>query len=115
MAAGILDHAGTVSEIAGGCVAVLLTKNGDRRLPGPILTVSLSLLANVEATVPMLLNKMIAHSLKVLRTNVTSEHLIAIQAVRKRKGIYVEDSTGNRQNHNAILPGRTNRDHHSPT
>ena len=86
--------------------AVLPTKNGHRRMPGLTLMVSLSLLANMETTVPMFLNEVIAHSLEVLRANVTNDHLVAIQAIRKRTRIYVKDSTGNRQSHNAILPVR---------
>jgi len=49
--------------------AVLPTKNGHRRMPGLTLMVSLSLLANMETTVPMFLNEVIAHSLEVLRAN----------------------------------------------
>src|SRR5437773_6600817 len=96
-----LDRARTAG---GGVRAVLPTKNGHRRMPGLTLMVSLSLLANMETTVPMFLNEAIAHSLEVLRTNVTNDHLVAIQAIRKRTRIYVKDSTGNRQSHNAILP-----------
>ena len=63
-----------------------------------------SLLANMETTVPVFLNEVIAHGLEVLRANVNNDHLVAIQAIRKRTRVYVKDSTGNRQSHNAILP-----------